>query len=75
MDLQELISVDAGVDADRKAIHQAEFVGQLTNDDSEFADGTQSMFDLTILEKTEIKRNEIKFSGNLWQIMKNQGLN
>ena len=57
-----MIWVDAGVDDDRKAIHQAEFVGQLTNDDSEIVDGTQSMFDLTILEKTEIKRNDIKFS-------------
>ena len=57
-----MIWVDAGVDADRKAIHQAEFVGQLTNDDSEIVDGTQSMFDLIILEKTEIKRNDIKFS-------------
>ena len=57
-----MIWVDAGVDADRKAIHQAEFIGQLTNDDSEIVDGTQSMFDLTILEKTEIKRNDIKFS-------------
>ena len=57
-----MIWVDAGVDADRKAIHQAEFVGQLTNDYSEIVDGTQSMFDLTILEKTEIKRNDIKFS-------------
>ena len=57
-----MIWVDAGVDADRKAIHQAEFVGQLTNDDSEIVDGTQSMFDLTILEKIEIKRNDIKFS-------------
>ena len=57
-----MIWVDAGVDADRKAIHQAEFVGQLTNDDSEIVDGAQSMFDLTILEKTEIKRNDIKFS-------------
>ena len=72
-----MIWVDAGVDADRKAIHQAEFVGQLTNDDSEIVDGTQSMFDLTILEKTEIKRNDIKFSqasvslindGKLWKI-------
>ena len=72
-----MIWVDAGVDADRKAIHQAEFIGQLTNDDSEIVDGTQSMFDLTILEKTEIKRNDIKFSqasvslindGKLWKI-------
>ena len=41
-------------------IQQIEFVGQLKNEDVINADGTQSMFLLTILEK--IKETRIKFS-------------
>ena len=52
------------LDADQKTIQQIEFVGQLNNLDDEYnalnADGTQSMFILTILEK-KIKMR-IKFS-------------
>ena len=48
------------LDADPKAIQQIEFVGQLISNDSENADGTQSMFVLTILEK--IKETRLKFS-------------
>ena len=39
------------LDADPKAIQQIEFVGKLKNTDGVNADGTQSMFVLTILEK------------------------
>ena len=39
---------------------QKEFIGQLKIDDHENADGTQSMFVLTILEK--IKKTQLKFS-------------
>ena len=38
------------LDADPKAIQQIEFVGQLKNVDGINADGTQSMFFLTIFE-------------------------
>ena len=44
--------------ADLKAIQQIEFVGELKNTDAVNADGTQSMFVLTILEKNQ--RNETK---------------
>ena len=48
------------LDADPKGIQQIEYVAQLKNDDGENADGTQSMFILTILEK--IKEKILKFS-------------
>ena len=51
----KLIAVDLSrqkeLDADPKAIQQIKFVGQLKNIDGANADGTQSMFVLTILEK------------------------
>ena len=58
-----LIAVDFSrqkeLDADRKAIQQVGFVGQLKNDDGENADGTHSMFVVTISEK--IKEARLKF--------------
>ena len=44
------------LDADPKAIQQIEFDGQLKNVDGINADGTQSMFVLTILEKIKETR-------------------
>ena len=59
----KLIAVDLSrpkeLDADPKAIQQIEFVGQLKNTDGVNADGTQSMFVLTILEK--INEMRLKF--------------
>ena len=54
------MSREKELDADPKTIQQIEFVGQLNNTDGENADGTQSMFVLTILEK--IKETRLKFS-------------
>ena len=48
------------LEADPKAMHQIEFVGQLKITDDENADGTQSLFVLTILEK--IRETTLKFS-------------
>ena len=48
------------LDADPKAIQQIELAGQLKNTDGVNADGEQSMFVLTILEK--IKEARLKFS-------------
>ena len=48
------------LDAGPKAIQKIKFVGQLKNIDGINADGTQSMFILTILEK--IKEARLKFS-------------
>ena len=48
------------LDDDQKTIQQTEFVGELRNVDGINADGTQSMFVLTILEK--IKETRLKFS-------------
>ena len=48
------------LDADPKAIPQTEFIGQLKNEDGINADGTESMFVLTILEN--IKEIKLKFS-------------
>ena len=39
------------LDTDTKAIQQIEFVGQQKNTNGVNADGMESMFDLTILEK------------------------
>ena len=44
------------VDADPKSIQQIEFAGQLKNIDGVNADGTQSIFVLTILEKIKETR-------------------
>ena len=59
----KLITVDLSrpkeLDADQKAIQPIEFVGQLKNTDGVNADGTQSMFVLTILEK--INEMRLKF--------------
>ena len=44
------------LDADQKAIQQIEFVGKWKNVDGVNADGTQSMFILTILEKIKETR-------------------
>ena len=59
----KLVTVDLSrskeLDADPKAIQQIEFVGQLKNTNGVNADGIQSMFVLTILEK--IKETRIKF--------------
>ena len=58
-----LITVDLSrqkeLDADPKAIQQIEFVGQLKNDDGENADGTQSMFVITILRKNQRDKTKI----------------
>ena len=48
------------LDADPKAIRKIEFTGQFKNADGQNADGTQSMFVFTILEK--IKETKLKFS-------------
>ena len=59
-----LIPVDLSrqkeLNADPKAIHQIEFVGQLKNVGNTNADGAESMFILTILEK--MKEMRLKFS-------------
>ena len=47
------------LDADPKANQQMEFIGQLKNEDSVNADGTQSTFVAKILEK--IKETRLKF--------------
>ena len=55
-----LIAVDLSrqieLDADPKEILQIEFVGQSKNVDGINADGTQSMFILTVLEKIKEPR-------------------
>ena len=57
------------LDADPKAIQHIEIVGQLKNENGVNADGTVSIFVLTILEKNQ--RNEIKiFSKKCNSIMK-----
>ena len=48
------------LDADPKAIQQIEFVWQLKNKDDINADGAESVFILTILEK--IKETRFQFS-------------
>ena len=48
------------LDDDQKTIQQIKFVEELRNVDGINADGTQSMFILTILEK--IKETRLKFS-------------
>ena len=61
-----LIAVDINrqqeLQAHLKAIPQAEFVGQLKNDDDANADGPQSIFNLPIWEKKQINKTKI-FSG------------
>ena len=58
-----LIAVDLSrqkeLDAGPKAIQRIEFVGQLKNEDSLNAGGTQSMFILTIFKK--MKKATLKF--------------
>ena len=49
--------------ADSKAIQQIEFTGHLKNPNGTNADGTKSMFVLTILEK--IKETRLTFSQEL----------
>ena len=60
----KLIAVDLTrqkeLDPDPKAIQQIEFVGQLKNIDGQNADGTQSMFVLTILKN--VKETRLKCS-------------
>ena len=68
-----LIAVDLSwqkvSDADPKAIHQIQYVGQWKTHNCINAVGRQSVFFLTILEK--IKKNEIKiFSRKVNSIMK-----
>ena len=64
------------LDADPKAIQQIEFVGQLRSIDGINADGAESTFVLTTLEK--IKETWLKFSrkcnsiSKRWQIMKSK---
>ena len=48
------------LDADPKAIQQIEFVAQIKNVDGINADGMESMFVLTVLEK--MKETRLKFS-------------
>ena len=48
------------LDADTKAVQQIEFIRQLKNDAGQNADGIQSMFVLTVLEK--IKEARLKSS-------------
>ena len=61
LDKQQLIQVEKELfDADPKAFQQIEFFGQLKNVDGVNADGTQSMFVLTLLE--EIKETRLTFS-------------
>ena len=58
---QQLIQVEKELfDADSKAFQQIEFFGQLKNVDGVNADGTQSMFVLTLLE--EVKETRLTFS-------------
>ena len=58
---QQLIQVEKELfDADPKAFQQIEFFGQLKNVDGVNADGTQSMFVLTLLE--EVKETRLTFS-------------
>ena len=54
------LSKQKALDADPKAIQQREFGEQLKYNDGESADGTKSVFVLTILEKIEETR--LKFS-------------
>ena len=58
------------LDADQKAIQQIEFVGKWKNADGVNADGTQSMFILTILEKIKETRL-IFFSRKCNSLIKN----
>ena len=61
LDKQQLIQVEKELlDADPKAFQQIEFFGQLKNVDGVNADGTQSMFVLTLLE--EVKETRLTFS-------------
>ena len=57
----KLIAVDLSsqkeLDTDSKSIEQIEFVGQLKNVDGTNADGAESMFILTILEKIQVKHD------------------
>ena len=57
----KLIAVDLSsqkeLDTDSKSIEQIEFVGQLKNVDGINADGAESMFILTILEKIQVKHD------------------
>ena len=48
-----------GLDADPKAIQQIKFVWHLKNIDNVNADGTQSMFVLTILQKNQRNKTKI----------------
>ena len=59
------------LDADPKANQQIQSVRQLQNDDGINADGTQSMFVFTNLEKIK----EVLQSYERWRIMKKQELN
>ena len=58
----KLIAVDLSsqkeLDTDSKSIEQIEFVGQLKNVDGINADGAESMFILTILEKIQVKHDK-----------------
>ena len=57
----KLIAVDLSsqkeLDTDPKSIEQIEFVGQLKNVAGINADGAESMFILTILEKIQVKHD------------------
>ena len=55
-----MIWADKVLDVEPKTIKQVEFIEQLRNNDDENADGAQSMFVLTILEK--IKKKRLKLS-------------
>ena len=63
------------IDADSKAIPGTEFVGQIKNAGCQNADGAQSMFALTILEKIEESR--LKFSQGsatvFWKMLNYEG--
>ena len=52
------LSKQKELNADPKAIQQIELIGQLKNDDGVNADGTQSMFVVTILERIKKTRFE-----------------
>ena len=54
------LSIKKELNADAKAIQEIEFVGQLKKTDGKNADGTESMFVLTVLEN--IKETRFKFS-------------
>ena len=54
------LSIKKELNADAKAIQEIEFVGQLKKTDGKNADGTGSMFVLTVLEN--IKKTRFKFS-------------